>query len=110
MTVARKPLERSPTLPSAQIRDLVLEEYGVTQDELAKALEVSLLSVNQLVNSRRSITPDMALRLEAVSGVSAEHWLALQQNYDLWHARRDGGANYAKLRRLSPRREGVKAS
>jgi antitoxin HigA-1 len=103
--VKRQPLERSPTPPSAQIRSQILEAYGLTQDQLADALGVSRLTVNQLVNDRRSITPEMALRLERLTGVRASHWLTLQQNYDLWHTRQEVKQDLRAIRPLPSRLE-----
>jgi antitoxin HigA-1 len=100
VTLKRRPLERSPTPPSVQIRELILDIYDLTQDQLADALGVSRLTVNQLVNDRRSVTPDMAIRLEFLTGVSASHWLTLQQNYDLWRARQIGESEHRKIQRL----------
>jgi addiction module HigA family antidote len=71
----------------AQAVQRQLDRKGWTQEEAAAELGVSRYSVNQLVNGRRSITPDMALRLEKVFGVSAESWLALQAKQDLEEAR-----------------------
>jgi len=102
VNVKRHPLERSPTPPSAHIREL-LEATRLTQDQLADALGVSRLTVNQLVNDKRAITPDMAVRLEKLTGISASHWLTLQQNYDLWWARQKGAAEHQKVRRLPTR-------
>jgi addiction module HigA family antidote len=83
-----------------------LDANGLTQDHLADALRVSRLTVNQLVNEKRSITPDMAVRLEKLTGISASHWLTLQQNYDLWWARHEGAAEHQKVQRL-PVRDGA---
>ena len=99
MNVKRRALERSPTPPSVHIQE-VLEANSLTQDQLADALRVSRLTVNQLVNDRRSITADMAVRLEKLTGVSASHWLTLQQNYDLWQARQKGAAEHRNIKRL----------
>lgn len=65
----------------------LMQKYGVNQDELAEALDVSRLSVNQLYNDRRGITPDMALRLEKVFGIEASSWMAMQAENDLECAR-----------------------
>jgi addiction module HigA family antidote len=102
MAVSRRALERQPTPPSSYIRGEVLGANGLTQEQLADALGVSRLTVNQLVNNRRSITADMALRLEHLTGVSASQWLTLQQNYDLWLTRQRNPEEYIKIRPLSP--------
>jgi addiction module HigA family antidote len=102
LSIKRRPLERSPTPPSVHIREL-LDANRLTQDQLADAIGVSRLTVNQLVNDKRSVTPDMAIRLEKLTGISASHWLTLQQNYDLWWARRQGAAEHQKIQRLATR-------
>lgn len=92
--IARRDLERTPTSPGEHIREF-LSLSGVSQEDFAAALRVTRLSVNQLVNDRRVITPDMAMRLAALTGISARHWLTLQLNYQLsivearWSRRQD---------------------
>jgi len=56
------------------------------QAELARRLAVSYPRLNEVINGRRSVTPDTALRLSRVLGMSADFWLGLQQDWDLWHA------------------------
>jgi addiction module HigA family antidote len=65
-----------------------LDKKNWTQQDAADALKTSRLTVNQLLNDRRGMTPDMALRLEKVFGVSAEKWMELQARQDLDDARR----------------------
>jgi addiction module HigA family antidote len=77
---------RLPDAPAAVIRQY-LEAAGKTQRELANALDVSLLTVNQLVNGRRGITAAMALRLaKAFKGADPKFWLNLQNQADLYEA------------------------
>jgi addiction module HigA family antidote len=73
-----------PTPISVFIREDVLAAYGLTQEELAERLRVSRLTINQLVNDRRAITAEMALRLAKLTGTTAAFWLNLQQKVDLW--------------------------
>ncbi len=54
----------------------------------------------EVINGKRSVTPDTALRLARVTGRSADFWLGLQQDRDLWHALRSDDA--AKIARLKP--------
>ena len=67
---------------------MYLEPLGLSVTEAAAALGVSRKSLSQLINGRSGISPQMALRLEKAFGSTAEHWLTMQQNYDLWHIRR----------------------
>jgi len=69
---------------------MLLEEFlkplGLTQVELAERIRVSYPRVNELINAKRGITPDTALRLSKLFGTTAEFWLNGQRNWDLWHA------------------------
>jgi addiction module HigA family antidote len=60
----------------------------LTQERLAQALRVTRYSVNQLVNDRRAITAEMALRLSQATSTTPEFWLNLQRDVDLRNARR----------------------
>ena len=83
----RRPM-RPPTHPGEFLREDFLPDYGLTVSGLASALGVSRQTVNELLRERRSLSPEMALRLSKGLGRSPESWLAMQDNYDLWHARR----------------------
>ena len=71
---------------------MLLEEFlkplGITQTAFALQLGVSFPRLNEVINRRRSVTPNTALRLARVTGMSADFWLGLQQDWDLWHALR----------------------
>ena len=56
---------------------------------IADNLGVSPSTLNRLLNGQSNISPEMALRLSKALGRSPESWLAMQDNYDLWHARRN---------------------
>lgn len=66
-----------------------LEEYEITQDELAKAIFVSRRRINEIVNDRREITPDTAIRLGKFFSTSPELWLELQIKYSLWKVKQN---------------------
>ena len=79
-----------------------LEPLGITQSAFAIRLGVSFQRLNEIVRARRGVTPDTALRLAQVTGMSADFWLGLQQDWDLWHAMRSKeAARIAKLEPLS---------
>ncbi|CAO99383.1 addiction module antidote protein, HigA family (plasmid) [Azospirillum brasilense] len=82
-------MTRVPTHPGKFIANDVLQEYGLTQQELADMLKVSRLTINELAQGKRSVTPGMALRLEKLTGQSAEFWMRLQNMYDLAVTRMD---------------------
>lgn len=83
---------------------MILEEFlmplDMTQAELARRLGVSYPRLNEIVKGRRSITPDTALRLARVLGMSPDFWLGLQQDWDLWHAMKSPEAE--EILRLQP--------
>jgi addiction module HigA family antidote len=66
-----------------------MEPLGLSQNQLARDLDVPVARVSELVHGRRSFTADTALRLEKYFGVPAQFWLNLQSRYDLKIARRD---------------------
>jgi len=91
----------TPPVPGKILRQrLKAEKLGIKQDELAAALRVTRLTVNQLLNGRRAITPEMALRLEAVLGTSSRMWLKLQAEHDLFAARQKLGSELDQMTRL----------
>lgn len=65
----------------------IMEELGVTQYRLAKTIGVPPVRVHDIVNQRRSITADSALRIGRALGTTPEFWLNLQRMYDLDLAR-----------------------
>jgi addiction module HigA family antidote len=77
-----------------------LEPLGLTQSAFAVQLGVSFPRLNEIVRGKRSVSSDTALRLAQVTGMSADFWLGLQQDWDLWHALRSSAA--AKIAKLKP--------
>jgi antitoxin HigA-1 len=71
-----------PIHPGELLRD-ELEEIGASLNELARALRVPMNRISALVNGKRSITADTAMRLARYFGTSPQYWLNLQTAYDL---------------------------
>jgi antitoxin HigA-1 len=94
------PKNRPPTHPGEMLRAEFLEPLGMTQTELAERIHVSFPRVNEIVNGRRGVTPDTALRLSRLFGTTAEFWLDGQRNWDLWHALHSESAK--ELKRIEP--------
>ena len=80
--------EFAPVTPGEILREEFLAEYRLSQNQLAKAIGISPNRIAEIVNNRRRITADTALRLALYFGNSAEFWLNLQAHYDLKLARR----------------------
>jgi addiction module HigA family antidote len=80
--------EFAPVSPGEILRDEFLAEHGLSQNRLAKAIGISPNRLTIIVNDRRRITADTALRLALYFGNSPEFWMNLQSYYDLKTARR----------------------
>ncbi|MBI2314385.1 MAG: HigA family addiction module antidote protein [Betaproteobacteria bacterium] len=76
----------NPPHPGEVFQDTVFGGHGITVTEFAKKLGVSRVALSRVVNARAAISADMALRLAAALGGSAESWLQMQATYDLWQA------------------------
>jgi antitoxin HigA-1 len=87
----------NPPHPGEVLQDTVLAEGRITISEFAKKLGVSRVALSRVVNARAAVSADMALRLAAALGGSAESWLQMQAAYDLWHAAK---RNRPKIRLL----------
>ena len=79
-------IKRRPTHPGEVLREDFMADYELTVAGLASSLGVSRQTVNELLRERRALSPEMALRLSALFGNSAEFWLNLQRAVDLWDA------------------------
>lgn len=75
-----------PTHPGEMLREDYLPDYGLTATTLAHAVGVSRQAINGLLRERRSVSPEMALRLARLFGNSPEFWLNAQRAVDLWEA------------------------
>jgi addiction module HigA family antidote len=79
---------RKPPHPGAFLESRFLKPLAITQTELAQALGISRRRVNELINGRRAITPDSAVRLALYFGNEAEFWMHLQVAWDMHAATR----------------------
>jgi len=79
-------MKRRPTHPGEMLREDFLPDYGLSASRLAEAVGVSRQSINELLRERRSVSPEMALRLARLFGNSPGFWLNAQQAVDLWDA------------------------
>ena len=76
----------NPPHPGEVVREFCIEPLGLSVTEAAKGLGVSRTALSELLNGRRGISPEMAIRLSAAFGGSAESWVTQQAHYDLWRA------------------------
>jgi addiction module HigA family antidote len=93
---ARPMLMKNPPHPGTVVLQECIEPLGLSITDAAAALGVTRTTLSELVNGRRGISPEMAVRLSKVFGGSAESWLVQQAQYELAHVRTDR----LKLKRL----------
>lgn len=79
----------NPPHPGEVVRELCIVPLGLSVTEAAKGLGVSRTALSELLNGRRGISPEMAIRLATAFGGSAESWVTQQAQYDLWKAMQD---------------------
>ena len=99
---------KNPPHPGELVRFDCLEPLGLSITDAAKALNVSRQALNNLVNKKSGISPEMAVRLSKAFNGSPEFWMRLQLNYDLAQIER----NAAKIvvNRVKKRRKTAAAS
>jgi addiction module HigA family antidote len=88
---------KSPPHPGGVVLDECIEPLGLTITQAAEALGVTRVTLSELVNGRRGISPEMAVRLSKAFGGSAESWLVQQAQYDLAQVK----ADRIKVKRLA---------
>jgi antitoxin HigA-1 len=87
----RIPTHRTPTHPGEMLLEEFLLPMGMTQRELADAVNVSYQRINEIVNGKRGMTPSTALRLAKFFGVSADFWMNVQLRWDMYFAMQSEG-------------------
>lgn len=101
----RLPTHVAPVHPGEMLLEEFLKPLGVSQSAFAIQLGVSFPRLNEIILGKRGVTPDTALRLAQVTGMSADFWLGLQFDWDLWHALRSRKA--ARIAKLAPLRRAL---
>ena len=90
---------KNPPHPGRIVRQDCIEPLGLTVTAAAKALGVTRQALNNVVNGKAGISPEMAIRLAKAFGSTPEVWLGVQMDYDL--ARAERAAGKIKVRRLA---------
>lgn len=78
----------NPSHPGEILKDLYLPDYNLSVTAFALKLGVSRTTASELVNCKNGVSAEMALKLAKAFGTTAQYWLNMQQEYDLWHARK----------------------
>ena len=79
---------RAPTHPGEMLLEEFLEPMNMSQAELARRLEKTAASINEVVKGKRGVSAELALKLAQLLGTTPEFWLNLQMDWELWHARK----------------------
>lgn len=100
--MVRIPTHRPPTHPGEILLEDFLRPLGISQVDFARAIDVPIQRVNEIVKKKRGVTPDTALRFEAALGASAQFWLNAQIAWDLWQQMHSPDADrIRRIRRVS---------
>ena len=89
---------KNPPHPGRIVREECIEPLGLTVTKAARALGVTRQTLNNIVNERAGVSPEMAIRLSKAFGSSPEVWLGIQMEYDLAQAERK--ASQIKVERI----------
>jgi addiction module HigA family antidote len=90
----------NPPHPGEVLQDTVLSS-GLTITEFAKRMGISRVALSRVVNGRAAVSAELAIRLAAMLGGSAESWLRMQVSYDLWHAEKKRRPKIEPLRNVA---------
>lgn len=77
-------LKREPTHPGEILEEEFRKPLGISQSQLAEDLDTTFRTINEIINRKRSISPEMAIKLSRYFGTSEELWLNLQNQLDLY--------------------------
>ena len=98
-------LMHNPPHPVEVLRDGVFKDTGTTVTDFARRLGVTRVALSRILNGHAAISAEMAVRLGTVLGGSAESWLRMQANHDLWQARRELGRQVSRIARSAHNRQ-----
>jgi addiction module HigA family antidote len=90
----------NPPHPGEIIREDCLNPLGLSVTDAAKGLGVTRKALSDLLNGHSGVSPEMAIRLEKAGWTTADHWLRMQMQYDLWQAKQR--TTSLKVTRFSP--------
>ena len=91
------PKNRRPTPPGEILKHEFLVPLGMSQRELADALGITRVRINEIILGKRTITPDTAFRLAQFFHTTPEFWLGLQMDVDMWDTLQVNAREYKKI-------------
>ncbi len=108
-TATKRDPNRRPTHPGEILREDVLPALNMSQTEFAKLLDVSRVTVSELLLEKRALTADMAVRIATLLKTTPESWLRMQEALDLWQVTQEP-AKLAAVKPLPSKRLAVLAA
>ena len=91
------PKNRRPTNPGEILKYEFLEPLKLTQKQIADAIGVTRVRINEIILGKRSITPDTAFRLAKYLNTTPEFWINLQMNVDMWDTLKSHKTDYDRI-------------
>lgn len=95
------PKNRRPVHPGQVIRHEYIEPLKLTQQQLADALGVTRVRINEIILGKRSVTPDTAFRLAKYFNTTPDFWINLQMKVDMWDTFQQNKSDYDKIRSVA---------
>jgi addiction module HigA family antidote len=77
-----------PSHPGEILKEMFITERGLTITDVAKGLNMARANLSAVINGHLGISPELAVKLSEAFGNTAQFWVNLQNNYELWHAER----------------------
>jgi addiction module HigA family antidote len=96
--------------PGEILREEFLKEFGISSYSLSKKIGVPQTRISEIINERRGITADTAIRLSAFFGNSSQFWLGLQNDFDLENAKDKYQTDYENISHYKPEQKGKNIS
>lgn len=88
----------APSHPGEILKEMFIVDRGLTITEVAKGLNMGRANLSSVINGHLGISPELAVKLSEAFGNTAQFWINLQNNYELWHAERK--INRSAIRRF----------
>ena len=90
-----------PSHPGEILKELYLSASAISITDFAKDIGVSRKAISAIVNCRKSVTPEMAMRLSKATNTTPQLWMNLQSNYDLWHLAREKREVFSNIKPIA---------
>lgn len=86
----------APSHPGVILKEMFINEHALTITEVAEGLGMARANLSAIVNGHIGISPELAIKLSEAFGNTAQFWVNLQKNYELWHAEQKVDRNSIK--------------